>query len=329
MNSTTPNRRGVLLGAAIGLTLAAASWGAVAQDYPNKPITLVVPFAAGGGTDSTARVFAEALTTEIGQQVIVENRAGAGGVTGTDTVARAAADGYTLMWAPTSFAAMPAMYQSLPFDITKDFQPVGRFASSPLVMIVHKDVPATTVQELIAYDKANPGKLNFGSPGVGTALHLAFEYFNDLAGTDIVHVPYQGNGPVYTDLTAGVIQATWSDVGYAAQLDADGPIRAIAISSAQENPTLPGIPTVASAGLDGFDVNTWYGLTTPAGIPDEALTKLSDAYKRVVSNPEVVAKIEAIGFAPVSEEPEAFKAAIENEMAIWVRVVEEAGIPQN
>ncbi len=329
MTASTQPWRTVLAAACTSLALATLATGASAQQYPTKPITLVVAYAAGGGTDSTARIFAQALSDEIGQQVVVDNRPGAGGVTGTDTVARAEADGYTLLWAPTSFAAMPAMYQSLPFDITTDFQPVGRVAASPLVLIVNKDVPVTTVAELIAYDKANPGRLNFGSPGVGTSLHLAFELFNDMAGTSIVHVPYQGNGPVYTDLAAGVVQATWSDVGYAAALDDAGPIRPLAITSVDENPALPGIPTVASTGLEGFEVNTWYGLMAPSGIPDEALQALSEAYKRVVSNPDVVARIEEIGFIPVSEEPEDFRAAVATEQETWVRVVEEAGVPRN
>lgn len=297
-----------------------------ATDYPVKPVTLIVPFAAGGPTDVTARMFAKEISTELGQPVIVDNRPGAGGMTGGSTAARATPDGYTLLWGGTStLAVAPALYAKLPYDPLKSFQPVSRAVRGPLVLVVNSKLPVNSMADLVTLAREHPGKLNFGSAGVGSIIHLTGELLRSQANIDISHVPYKGNAQVMTDLTGGTLQMAFVALGHMLPHMRDGGIRPLAISSAERNPLAPDLPTVAET-FPGFESMEWFGLVAPAGIPADALSKLNLAFRHASKRAELRDSIAKLGYLAVDETPEQFTAAIRTEGAKWRQVVGQANV---
>jgi len=320
-------RRSVLktIGAAAG---AAALPGlAFGQEYPSRPITLVVPFPPGGSVDVAARAFADAYSEALGAKVVLDNRPGAGGTTGADSVARAAPDGYTLLWASTSTLGIaPVVMANPPYDPQTAFQPISRLVVGPLVFVVNADVPANTLEEFIALAKEKPGTLNFGSSGAGSIVHLGLEYFKERAGIDIVHVPYQGNGPALADLAAGVVQILLSNVGGAMSLAQGGKVKLLAVTTPERTPLMPDLPTVAEAGLNDFEIREWSGLVGPAGMPADVVEKLSAAFKKAQANEAMQKTLRDIGFVSLAETPEEFAAAIVETNDKWRAVAKAANV---
>lgn len=299
------------------------------SDFPSKPIKLIVPFSAGGPTDVTARIFSKAISEELGQAVVVENRPGAGGTLGGTIAARATPDGYTLLWGGTStMAVAPTLYKSLPYDPLTSFQPVSRAVQGPLVLVVNTKLPVKSVTELIAYAKKYPGKINYGSAGLGSIIHLTGEMFRARAGIDIVHVPYKGNGYVMTDLSAGVVQMAFIALGHILPHLRDGNLRALAITSMTRNPLAPGIPTMNESGLADFESEEWFGLMAPSGIPANALARLNIAFRKISASDDIRRSVAALGYQSVDESPQHFSIAIKDGAEKWQGVISNAGIEQ-
>jgi tripartite-type tricarboxylate transporter receptor subunit TctC len=299
---------------------------AVAQEWPAKPITLVVPFAAGGTTDLVGRPLAQSLATRLGQSVVVDNRAGAGGTIGAGIAARSPADGYTLFLATIAHTIAPGMYKNLSYDFVRDFDPITVVAEVPNVLIVNPTMPVKTSAELIAYAKANPGKVNFGSAGPGSVEHLSGELYRSMAGIDIVHVPYKGGAPMMTDLIAGHIEMAIETSGSALQHIKAGAVRALAVSTRLPSPFFPGLPTLDEAGLKGYDVTTWYGLLVPRGTPAPVEARLYQTVSEILKTPDMTARLADLGAVAGGEPPEKFAAFIASETAKWTKVVKEAGV---
>lgn len=315
---------GVISGVIASFGVAAT---ATAAGFPDRPLKLIVPFAAGGPTDVTARIFSKAIGEELRQQVVVENRPGAGGTVGGGMAAKADADGYTLLWGGTStMAVAPSLFRDLPYDPLTSFQPVSRAARGPLVLAVNSSIPVKNVAELIAYAKERPGKLNFGSAGVGSIIHLTGEMFKSRAGIEMEHVPYKGNAHVMTDLTGGVLHMAFVSLGHILPHMHDGKLQPIAITSLQRNPLAPDLPTFDESGLPGFESMEWFGLVAPAGIPEEAVTKLNQAFRVSSSRTDVREGVAALGYDSVDESPDDFRQAMKTEAAKWRSIIAEAGI---
>ena len=325
MNATT-TRRAALAALAVAAT-AAIPAGAFAQAaYPNKTVTIVVPFAAGGTTDILARIIGQALTTELGQPVIVDNRAGAGGNIGGALAAKAPADGYTLFMGTVGTHAINAsLYKKMPFDPIKDFAPLTRVANVPNLLVANPAQPYKSVKELIAYAKANPGKLNFGSSGNGSSIHLSGELFKSLAKVDMVHVPYKGSAPAVTDLLGNQIGIMFDNMPSAIQHVRSGKLVPIAVTTAKRSPELPNVPTIAEAGVPGYEATSWFGMFAPAGTPAPVVAQLNKALVKVLNQAEVKKKINEQGAETVSETPEQFAAFIRAESVKWAKVVKESG----
>lgn len=319
------SRRAVL--STIALAAAATlPLGASAQNYPTKPITIVVPFAAGGTTDILARLVGQHLSTELGQPVVVENKAGAGGNIGAAYAAKAPADGHTLfMGTVGTHAINAALYKKLPYDPVKDFAPLSRVAMVPNLLVAHPSQPFKTVQEMIAYAKANPGKINFGSPGNGSSPHLSGELFKSLTKVDMVHVPYKGSAPAVSDLLGGQISIMFDNLPSVIPHVRAGKLRAIAISTAKRSADLPNVPTIAEAGVPGYEATSWFGMFAPAATPAPVLAKISTALGKVLANPEVKKKIDDQGGEPANETPAQFADFIQKESLKWGKVVKESG----
>jgi tripartite-type tricarboxylate transporter receptor subunit TctC len=313
---------------AVFAALAAASSGAVAADYPTRPIRLVVGFAPGGGTDTTARAMAPRLSELFGQQVIVDNRPGAAGNIATEIVAKANPDGYTvLMGTIAALAINPSLYDKLPFDPIRDLAPVTRAVDSTNILVVHPSVPVKTVKELVALAQSKP--LNGGSSGVGGAGHLALELFNLQAGTKITHVPYKGGGPAMVDLLAGNIHLIFATAASSiAHIKAEK-IRAIAVTTAKRSALVPELPTVAEAGLPGFEANNWYGVLVPAKTPRAVIARLNKDFTAVLNSPEVKQFLFNQGLDAAPGTPEEFGAYIKSEIAKWAKVIKAAGLKAN
>jgi len=306
-------------------TIATAT-NASAQEYPVRPITLVVPYAAGGGNDIMARVSGEIMSKSLGQQIVIENRGGAGGSIATRAVAKAASDGYTLVLGGTGTLAInPTLYPNVGYDPRKDFAPVGLIGTSALVLVVHPSVPARNLKELIAYAKANPGKLNYASAGVGSGIHLAAEYFRFQAGIDMAHVPYKGSGPALTDLIGGHVSMYFSSMPPAISLVKEGKLRALAVTGLTRSPIFPDLPTIAEAALPGFEAVLHYGIVAPAGTPRPIITKLNNALRAAVLSPEFKAKLAADGTEPLASTPEEYAADIDKEETKWSAIVKKSG----
>ena len=323
----TPSKRRTLLAALATAAIGAVPASAFAQaGYPTKPVTIVVPFAAGGTTDILARIIGQALTTELGQSVIVDNRAGAGGNIGGAMAAKAPADGYTLFMGTVGTHAINAsLYKKMPFDPIKDFAPLTRVANVPNLLVANPAQPYKTVKELIAYAKANPGKVNFGSSGNGSSIHLSGELFKSLARVDMVHVPYKGSAPAVTDLLGNQIGIMFDNMPSAIQHVRSGKLVPIAVTTAKRSPELPNVPTIAEAGVPGYEATSWFGMFAPAGTPAPVLTKLNTALVKVLNQAEVKKKINDQGAETVSETPEQFAAFIKAESIKWGKVVKESG----
>lgn len=314
--------------------IGALAWGAVlvgpasAQDaaYPTRAIKLVVPFAAGGNTDIIGRLIAPPMSEAIGQQVYVENKAGAGTVVGTDLVAHAPADGYTILLTTIAHAVNPALYKKLSFDPVKDFQPIGLVAKVPLVLVVNPSVPATDLKSLVALLKAKPGGYNYASAGAGSVQHLAGEWFKYKAGVDVVHVPYRGSGPADQDLIAGQIAMMLEPVPTMQQHIQGGTVRALAVTNETRVPTLPQVPTMAEAGLPDFIAYTWFGLFGPAKLPQPVVAKLNAAIVKALADPAMRERMAQIG-AEATEHPTPDQLAdfLTAEMARWIPIVKASG----
>jgi len=302
---------------------------AAAQAWPSKPVKIVVPFVAGGATDVVARLLAQKLTEAWGQSVVVENRAGAGGNIGADVVAKSPPDGYTILMTSGSIVtANPYIYKAMPFDPAKDLVPITNVASGPQVIVVNSGVAAKDLREFIAMAKAAPGKVNYGSAGVGTQTHLAFENFLYSAGADMTHVPYKGEAAVITDLMGGQIQAATPNLGAAMGFIKDGKLRALAVTSRERNPQLPDVPA-ASEVIPGFENAGWFGLMAPAGTPKEIVDRIHRDSARILTSEEFRGKLAQQGMVPVANSPADFAAAIRDESARWAKVVKERGLAQN
>ena len=318
--------RRTLLAALVTAMAGALPVGVMAQAFPSKPITIIVPFAAGGTTDILARVLAQGLTTELGQSVIVDNRAGAGGNIGGQTAARAAADGYTLfMGTVGTHAINAALYKKMPFDPIKDFAPLTRVANVPNLLVANPAQPYKNVHELIAYAKANPGKINFGSSGSGSSIHLSGELFKSMAKVDMQHVPYKGSAPAVTDLLGNQIGIMFDNMPSAIQHVRSGKLRPLAVTTAKRSPELPDVPTIAEAGVPGYEATSWFGMFAPAATPAPIVAKLNAAIARVLAQPATRKKIEEQGAEVYSETPEQFAAFIKQESVKWGKVVKESG----
>ena len=319
-------RRFTVRGLALAAAVVAAPLAAHAQAWPAKPVTIVVPFAAGGTTDILARVIGQALNKELGQSVLVDNRAGAGGNIGAQLAAKAVPDGYTLfMGTVGTHAINQSLYKKLPFDPVKDFAPLTRVAMVPNLLVAHPNKPYRNVKELVAYAKANPGKVNFGSSGSGSSIHLSGELFNALAKVDMVHVPYKGSAPAVTDLVGGQIDIMFDNMPSAIQHVRSGRLRALAVTTAKRSPELPDVPTIAEAGVPGYEATSWFGMFAPAGTPAPVVARLNSALAKVLADPAVKKKLAEQGAEPYSETPEQFAEFIRKESAKWSKVVKESG----
>ncbi|NMM76618.1 tripartite tricarboxylate transporter substrate binding protein [Acidovorax sp. SRB_24] len=323
----TPSRRQFALQAAAASLALLGTVPALAQTaFPTKPITIVVPFSAGGTTDILARLMGQYLSTELGQPVVVDNKAGAGGNIGGALAAKAPADGYTLfMGTVGTHAINAALYKKMPFDHIKDFAPLSRVANVPNLLVAHPAEPYKTVPEMIAYAKAHPGKINFGSPGNGASPHLSGELFKSMAKVNLTHIPYKGSAPAVSDLLGNQISIMFDNMPSVIPHVRSGKLRAIAITTAKRSPELPDVPTIAEAGVPGYEAVSWFGMFAPAGTPAPVLATISAALSKVLANPEVQKKISAQGGETVNETPAQFAAFIRAETIKWGKVVKESG----
>ena len=314
--------------AATAVALFGVSFGeaALAQGYPMRPVRIVVALAPGGGTDNLTRIMAPRLTELLGQQIVVENRAGAGGQIGTDYVAKAAPDGYIILNVDTSFASNPSLFSRLPYDSLKDFAPVSLLASAPVALVIHPSVPAKTLKELLALAKSRPTLFNFAMGGYGSATHLGVEQFKSVTKIDLVVIPYKGGGPATADVLAGQVVMMFGGPSSLAQHVATGRLRAVAVTGARRIPALPGVPTFAEAGLQGVDAGSYWGSLAPAATPREIVNTLSGAMMKVLQIPEVRQRLIGLGYEPIGSTPEQFAANIRSEMEKWAKAVKEAKI---
>lgn len=297
-----------------------------AQPYPSKPIRFIIPYAVGGGTDILGRIVAQRLTERLGQQVLVDNRPGAGAILGSSILAQANADGHTIMTANIAHGANPYLHKKLPYDTLNDFVPVTLMAVLPSVLATHPSVPARSVKEFIAHAQANPGKLGYGTAGVGSANHLTMELFKVTTKTDIVHVAYKGGGPAMQDLLGGQVKAMFITVPPVLPQVKAGKLLALGISSAKRSTALPEVPTVIEAGVAGFEVYEWQGVVVPRGTPRDIVQRLHKEIVAVLALPEVRERISGLGAIVVGNTPEAFGEHIRQELALWQRVIAAAGI---
>ena len=308
------------------LILVALSLPAAAQDYPTRPITLVVPYAAGGGNDAMARIVADKMSRTLGQQIVVENRAGAGGTIATRQVAKSAPDGYTLVIGGTgTLAVNPTLYANVGYDPRKDFAPVGLIGASALVVLVHPSVGAKSIPELIELARREPGKLTYASAGVGSGIHLGTVLFEHMAGVKLTHVPYRGSGPALTDLIGGHVAIYFSSLPPAVQLIKDGKVRALAVTGSKRANALPDLPTVAEAGLPGYESVLHYGIVAPAGTPRPIIDKLNAALREAVAAPDTQERMAADGTEPLASTPEGYAADIDREETKWSAIVRQSG----
>lgn len=320
-------RRGLrvlsMLVAGLGLFATATSQ---AQTYPTRAITLIVPFPAGGTTDILGRFVGQALSAAWNQPVVVENRGGAGGNIGAAAVAKAAPDGYTLLVGTVGTHAINAsLYAKMPYDTLKDFAPVTQIASVPNMLVVTPSLPVGSVTELIAYAKANPGKLNMASSGNGTSIHLSGELFKVMTGVDMVHVPYKGSAPALNDLMGGQVQLMFDNMPSALPQVKGGTLKALAVTTATRSPAMPDLPTVAEAGVHGFEASSWFGVFAPAGTPKEVVAKLQTEIARILKSPEMTERLAQQGAVAVGNTPEEFGAYVQSELVKWAGVVKASG----
>ena len=310
------------LAAPLGLGLL-SSTSASAQAYPNRPIRLVVTFPTGGAPDILARLFSE--KAQLGQPVVIDNKPGAGGNIGSDIVAKSAGDGYTLVMGTVGTHSINgSLYEKMPYDMVKNFSPISLIASAPNLLVVNNDLPVKTVNELIAYMKANPNKLSFGSPGIGTSVHMSGELFKSMTGTSMTHVPYKGRQFFLPDLLGGSIQLVFDNMPSALPMAKEGKIRAIAQTTAKRSPAAPDVPTVAES-LPGFEATTWFAMFAPANTPKPIIDKLNAEVVRVFKLPEVTERLKTLGLDPVLSTPDELGKYQATEIVKWSKVVKESG----
>ena len=320
-------RRTLLAGASVAALAASLAAPLAAQTYPSRPIRYVVPFAAGAGVlDIMARIVSQHLGISLGQQVVVDNRPGAGGNVGAEIAAKAAPDGYTMLMGNTALVVSPYLFAKLPFDPLTDFVPVTQVNSAPLLLVVHPSLPVTSVAELIAYAKARPGQLNYGSGGIGTTPFLATELFKSLAGIDVVHVPYKGGAPALADLVAGQLSFMIENVPGTLPFVKDGKLRALAITSRQRLPLVPEVPTMIEAGVADYEMIGWNGIFLPKGTPAEITTRLNADLVKVLGTGEMKEQLGKLGAEPVGSTPAAFAAFVQAESRRWGKIIKDLGI---
>lgn len=302
------------------LASAQTSAAQASTDWPQKTVRIIVPFAPGGGTDLVARLTAQKLSEKYGQPFVVENKPGAGGTAGTDLVAKAKPDGYTLGVVSGSHTINPSLYKTLPYDTLRDFVPISNLVSGPALLVVHPSVPAHNVREFIALLKSKPGAYAFASSGNGSPPHMGGEMFNALAGVDMVHVPYKGNGPAYNDLIGGQVPVMFPNITTALQYVRSGKLRALAVTSKERTRLAPEIPTVAESGLPGFELNSWFGLLAPAGTPVAIAQRLQQDIAKFYQQPDLRDKLLAQGVDPLASTPLEFTQQIQQEMGYWAKM---------
>ena len=308
------------------LAIALCAMGAWAQAFPVKPVRIVIGFPAGGPLDQHARLLSDRLQAQLGQPVIIDYKAGAGGTVGAQEVMKAPADGHTLMLANTGVMVInPALYSKLPYQTLRDFVPVARTAMQPLAFLVNPKVPVNTLPEFIEYVRARPGQVNYGSAGNGGSSHLVPEMLKSATGTFMVHIPYRGSAPAFTDLMAGQVQFMAESIPQAAQYHKQGKVRALAVTSRERNPALPDVPTAIESGVKNFEVVGFYGFLAPAGTPKEAIGKLSEAFKAVLNQPDIRSRMVAQGADPAFLGAEDFARYLQTEMPRWAEVVKKSG----
>ncbi len=327
IHHASASRRRFNLALMAAATLPLGAFAQSANTYPNKAIRMVVPFTPGGSTDIMGRTIGQQLTQAWAQPVVIDNVPGAGGSIGADKVAKAPADGYTLLMGHIgTLAVTPSLYPKLPYDPVKSFAAVAWVARVPNVLVVHPSVPVKTVQELVAYAKANPGKINYGSGGNGSAAHIATEYFKLQTGTQMQHVPYKGTAPAVTDLVGGQIQLMFTGVpAVMAQVKA-GQLRALAVSSPHRVKAVPDLPTVAESGYAGFEADQWYGVVAPANTPPDVIAKLNQQINKVLASPEIAERLASEGAEATPNPPKVFADLIVSEIARWRMVIEKGGV---
>jgi tripartite-type tricarboxylate transporter receptor subunit TctC len=315
------------LAAILAASAALAVSAARADDYPSRPIKLIVPYAAGGGADSVARIVAKRVSETIGQPIVVENRTGAGSIIGTEAVQRAEPDGYTLLLGQSGpISINPAIYKKLRYDPVKDFAPVTMTTAYPYILVVNPTLPAKNLQEFIALAKAKPGEFNYGTTGVGAANHLVSELFNGKTGLTMTHIPYRGTALAVTDLMAGQVTMVFADpISALAHIQA-GTLRALAVTSKDRSPVAPDVPTVAESGYPGFDAIGWHGILAPAKTPPAIVKKLNDEFVKALRDPETKALLEKQAMQAVGNSPEDFAAFIQQDIAIWKEVATQANV---
>ena len=314
----------LLVACSLALPLAAA-----VQAFPSKPIRIVVPFAPGGASDVLARLYGGEMQKSLGQSVVIENRPGAGGNIGAEHVAKSAPDGHTLVLAAHGFMSVnPHVYRSLGYDSTRDYAPVAQLVNAPLLFVTHPAFPVKSLREVIDYAKANPGKLVIGNGGAGTAQHLAGELFGSMADIKVLHVPYKGSAPATTDLLGGQTHAMLDNMVTLIPHVKSGKLRAIAVSSAQRVSTVPEVPTMAEAGVPGYDAGTWYGICAPAGTPADVVAKLNAELMRATRLPEVAQKLAEMGLVGVQNTPAEFARFTLAQREMAGKLVKQAGLPQ-
>jgi len=313
--------------AAVAVFLPAAwSDGAFAQAFPSKPVKLVIPFPPGGSLDAVGRAIADKLTQMWGQSVVVDNKPGAGGNIGADFVAKSAPDGYTVvMGALSTHAVNPSLYPKMPYDAVKDFAPISLVAITPNVLVVNPSLPVNSVKDLIAYAKANPGKLSFGSGSNGSAGHLAGELFKVDTGTDMVHIPFKGGAPALQALLAGDTQLMFDNLANSMQQVKAGKLKALAVTTEKRSALVPDLPTMAESGVPGFDISTWFGIMAPAGTPPDVIAKWNTDLVKVLNSPDMRERMTAQGAEAAPDTPAEFSAFIARELAKYARIVKASG----
>jgi tripartite-type tricarboxylate transporter receptor subunit TctC len=319
-------RRDLLSGALTAAAVAVGTGRATAEDYPIRPITLVVPYPAGGGNDIIARTVADKMSASLRQQIVIENRGGAGGTIATRQIARAMPDGYTILIATSSLAINPSLYANIGYDPRKDFAPIGLIAQSANVVLVHPSIPARSIADLIAIAKSEAGRLTFASTGTGSSVHLAAELFAAMADIHLTAVPYKGTGPALTDLIGGHVAIMFSPMAGAASLVRDGKLRALAVTGPRRSALFPDLPTIAEAGLPGYEAVLHYGLVAPAGTPAPAIAKLNAALRAALASEEVKRRLAIDGAEPLPSSPEDYAADIDREQKKWSEIIAKSGI---
>lgn len=310
----------------IALMFAVSTVPALAQDYPNRPVRVVIPFAPGGSNDIVGRYISDELGKRLGQTFVVDNRGGAGGTIGTDLVAKSRADGYTLLLISTPHTANSTLYKRLAYDPAKDFAPIGRIATAPQVVSVFPGLPVKTLPELVAYAKANPGKLNYVSSGIGSSQHLVSEMFANQTGVQLTHVPYKGAGAALADVSAGHAQVSVGTVLQALPHINGNRLRAIAVTGSKRQPAVPDVPTMDESGFKGFDADNWWGLLAPAGTPPDVINKLSQTMAEILARPETIKKLQGESATVAYQNPAAFGKFMDSETTKWAALIKQLNI---